>query len=296
VRACCGQLPQQARTRVIPIVSETEGRLGHCAKAGFVNLLNVPIRVQEQVLGEIDLFYRHPVTLTEADRDLYEALASQLATALGQLRNAALLREAAVSQERALLARELHDSIAQSLVFLKIQVSLLRQALQRADAAQIEQTLGEIDAGVLESTNDVRELLVHFRTRTNHDDMEHALRTTLQKFEHQSGIKTELDLRGQALELPHDVQLQVLHVVQEALSNVRKHAHASRVWLQVERGPQWRFRVRDNGRGFVARAPADSDTHVGLHIMRERAERIGASVRIDSQPGHGTEVCLELQT
>ncbi len=291
----CGQLPQQARTRVIPIVSETEGRLGHCAKAGFVNLLNVPIRVQEQVLGEIDLFYRHPITLTEADRSLYEALASQLATALGQLRNAALLREAAVSQERALLARELHDSIAQSLVFLKIQVSLLRQAMQRADAAQIEQTLGEIDAGVLESTNDVRELLVHFRTRTNQDDMEQALQTTLQKFEHQSGIKTELELSGQAIELPHDVQLQVLHVVQEALSNVRKHAHASRVWLQVERGPLWRFRVRDNGRGFVARAPADADTHVGLHIMRERAERIGASVRIDSQPGQGTEVCLELQ-
>jgi len=292
----CGQPPEQARTRVIPIVSETEGRLGHCAKAGFVSLLNVPIRVQDQVLGEIDLFYRHPVTLTEADRDLYEALAGQLATALGQLRNAALLREAAVSQERGLLARELHDSIAQSLVFLKIQLSLLRQALQRADAAQIEQTLSEIDVGVHESTSDVRELLVHFRTRTNQNDIEQALRTTLQKFEHQSGIKAELDLQGQALELPPDVQLQVLHVVQEALSNVRKHAHASRVWLQVERGPLWRLRVRDNGCGFVQRAPADADTHVGLHIMRERAERIGARLSIQSQPEQGTEVCLELQS
>ena len=295
--ACaCGQLPEQARTRVIPIVSATNARLGNCAKAGFVSLITVPIRVQERLLGEIDLFFRHPATLTEADRALYEALASQLAAALEHLRNTALLREAAVSEERTLLARELHDSIAQSLAFLKIQVTLLRQALQRADTQLVQQAMDEIDAGVRESTSDVRELLVHFRTRTNSDDMAQALRATLSKFEHQSGIKTELELQGQAIELPSDVQLQVLHVLQEALSNVRKHAHANRVWLSVERGPVWRFKVRDDGCGFEPKPPAADDTHVGLHIMRERAERIGARVQIESRPAHGTEVCLELPT
>jgi len=86
----------------------------------------------------------------------------------------------------------------------------------------------------------------------------------------------------------------VLHIVQEALSNVRKHAQASEVWVAVRRGPRWTFTVRDNGRGFWPAAPAAEDTHVGLHIMRERAQRIGAAVRLQSQPGEGTEVCLEL--
>ena len=154
--------------------------------------------------------------------------------------------------------------------------------------------IDEIDAGVRESTNDVRELLVHFRTRTNSDDIEQALRTTLKKFEHQSGLRTHLELNGHGVALPSDVQLQVLHVVQEALSNVRKHAGASEVTLKVDKGPRWRFEVRDNGQGFAPRAASASDTHVGLHIMRERAERIGAQVHVASAPGEGTAVLLEL--
>ena len=86
----------------------------------------------------------------------------------------------------------------------------------------------------------------------------------------------------------------MLHVLQEALSNVRKHADADRVQLLVERGPQWTFTVRDNGRGFEPGPQRDDDTHVGLHIMRERAERIGAQVQIQSAPGSGTEVRIAL--
>jgi len=91
------------------------------------------------------------------------------------------------------------------------------------------------------------------------------------------------------------VQLQVLHVVQEALSNVRKHAHATEVQLDVFRGSPWVFRVRDNGQGFDTVHPAKDDTHVGLQIMRERAERIGAVVQLQSEPGQGTEVRIEVK-
>ena len=86
----------------------------------------------------------------------------------------------------------------------------------------------------------------------------------------------------------------MLHVLQEALSNVRKHADADRVQLIVQRGPQWVFTVRDNGRGFDLGPEQAADTHVGLHIMRERAERIGAQVSVDSAPGAGTEVRIAL--
>jgi len=293
-QCACGQPPATARTRVIPIATAEDRSLGGCAQAGFVSLVGVPIRHQERLLGELNLFYRHEVLLGEDDRGLYDALAGHLANAAENLRAQALLREAAVSDERGLLARELHDSIAQSLSFLKIQVSLLKSAMERGDPAAVPAIIQEIEAGVSESTHDVRELLVHFRTRTDGDNIEDALRTTLRKFERQSGLSAHLDVQGHGVPLPSDAQLQVLHVLQEALSNVRKHASASEVFLDVRRGPRWQFTVRDNGRGFATESLRDADTHVGLHIMRERAQRIGASVRVRSSPGGGTEVSLDV--
>jgi two-component system nitrate/nitrite sensor histidine kinase NarX len=196
--------------------------------------------------------------------------------------------------ERGLLARELHDSIAQSLAFLKIQAGLLRSAIKRGNEAQVARTLDELDVGLHESVSDVRELLVHFRTRTNTEDIAPALRTTLQKFEHQTGLPTHLSIEGDGLPLDADVQVQVLHVVQEALSNVRKHAHAHAVWVEVQQAPQWRVEVRDDGCGFAVDGNPADETHVGLRIMRERAQRIGASVEVASVPGSGTCIVLTL--
>lgn len=292
--ACaCGNLRPDARTRVIPIVAHEAEPVRHCARAGYENVVSVPVRLQHRLLGEIDLFFRSQITLSDEEVALLDALASHLASALEGLRAAALEREAAVGEERALLARELHDSIAQSLAFLKIQVQLLRQAIQRQQPDKVSSIVDELDAGVRESIGDVRELLVHFRTRTNTDDIEQALQETLQKFEHQTGVPTHLEVHGEGLHLPPDVQVQVLHVVQEALSNARKHAGASHIGLEVVKGAQWRFVVRDNGCGFDAGATR-SQSHVGMKIMRERAARIGAEVAVHSAPGQGTLVTLSL--
>ena len=291
----CGQPQAQAATRVIPIMVEGgSALLGHCRRAGYETVVSVPVRLHDRMVGEIDLFYRAQVQLSDDDRVLLDTLASHLAGAMESLRASALERESAVAEERSLLARELHDSIAQSLAFLKIQVSLLRDAVKRADAPQVERVIGELDVGVRESVSDVRELLVHFRTRTNEEDIEPALRTTLQKFEHQTGLVTHLAMEGHGLPLPPDVQVQVLHVVQEALSNVRKHARAREVWIEVRQAPSWRVQVRDDGCGFEADGPQPDQTHVGLRIMRERAGRIGASVEVASAPGSGTIVVLAL--
>jgi len=291
----CGQPQGQARTRVIPIIAgQHADHLGHCERAGFQTVVGVPVRLHERLVGEINLFFRQPRQLADDDRALLETLASHLAAAIESLRAGALERETAVAEERSLLARELHDSIAQSLAFLKIQVSLLRGAVQRGDAGVIERTVAELDTGVNESLSDVRELLMHFRTRTNAEDIAPALRTTLQKFEHQTGLATHLQIDGDGLPLDPDVQVQVLHVVQEALSNVRKHARAREVWVDVKQTPHWRVEVRDDGLGFRAAGPASDETHVGLRIMRERAQRIGATVQVDSVPGAGTCVVLTL--
>ncbi|EHL20603.1 multi-sensor signal transduction histidine kinase [Acidovorax sp. NO-1] len=292
----CGQAQAQARTRVIPITPSTQLALPHCREAGFETMVTIPVQMQQRVLGEVDLFFRSPVEMNDELRELLEAMTRHLASAMEGLRATALEREAAVAQERSMLARELHDSIAQSLAFLKIQTQLLRDAVARGDTVKRDRSMGELEEGVRECYADVRELLVHFRTRTSDEDIESALRATLSKFEHQTGMATTLSMEGHGLPLPSDLQIQVLHMVQEALSNVRKHAGATRVDLRMHRHPRWRFEVQDNGRGFdVATVPPDS-LHVGLGIMRERAQRVGAVLQVESSPGQGTRVCIELPT
>ena len=292
--ACaCGNLQPDAKTRVIPIVNHAHAPVRHCARIGYQSVVSVPVRLQHRLLGELNLFYRSEVFLKQEETELLDALASHLASSLEGLRVAALEREAAVAQERTMLARNLHDSLAQSLAFLKIQVQLLRSADERSDKANLHTALDELDAGLRESIHDVRELLVHFRTRTNTDDIESALQETLQKFQQQSGLAAELQVQGEGLPLPADVQVQVLHVMQEALSNVRKHAQASQVTLQVHKGAAWHFAVQDNGSGFETSQQLDS-SHVGLNIMRERALRLGAEVHIVSVPGQGCTITLRL--
>jgi two-component system nitrate/nitrite sensor histidine kinase NarX len=288
----CGRSAAQTGVRVVPIRSAGAG-LGHCARAGFTTVLSVPVTLHHRVLGEVDLFYRQAYMHGREEFSLLETLASHLAGGIEGLHGAAAEKEAAVANERTLLARELHDSIAQSLAFLKIQVGLLRDGVRRGNAEAIGRAVDEIEAGVRESYGDVRELLVHFRTRATGEDIETALRTTLSKFEHQTALPTRLEIEGHGVPLPADVQVQVLHVLQEALSNVRKHAHATQVVLRVQPSPNWRFEVIDNGCGFDPATRPDP-THVGLRIMRERAERIGATVQVHSGPSAGTRVVLSM--
>jgi len=206
--ACaCGNLKPDARIRVIPIQSHEAAPMRHCAKAGYESLVSVPVRLQQRLIGEIDLFFRKPVALSADETELLDALASHLASALEGRRANAMEREAAVGEERSLLARELHDSIAQSLAFLKIQAQLLRSAIDRQQADQVQTTLDELDEGLRESIGDVRDLLVHFRTRTNTENIEGALQETLRKFQHQTGLPSRLQIRGTGLPLPPDVQV-----------------------------------------------------------------------------------------
>ncbi len=305
----CGSAAIHEGLRVIPIgivlngakpnstpdsLDQTKKHLNYCAQSGFRTVINIPVRLHARILGEVSLFFSVKVSPTDAERSLYEALVSHLATAMENLQLHALEREAAISGERSLIARELHDSIAQSLAFLKIQAQLMRDALKSGSQETMQSVLEEIDTGVRESYADVRELLIHFRTRTNDEDIEPALITTLKKFEHHAGIKTSFNMSGNGIPMTPDLQIQVLHIVQEALSNVRKHANASHVWLDVQQQPVWRFEVRDNGKGFVVGDNALNETHVGLHIMQERAERLQAKLDVFSKLHQGSSVVLTL--
>ena len=290
----CGAAATEPRLQVIPIHEDPATQNMPCARAGFETVITIPVRLHERLMGEVELFFNARIDPPAALRSLLDALASHLAGAMENLRLNALEREAAVSQERIYLARELHDSIAQSLAFIKIQVQLMRDAIDSGQAEDIQTILEEIDTGVRESYGDVRELLMHFRTRANSEDIEPALATTLRKFEHQSRVAASLSIEGQGLPLSPDLQIQVLHIIQEALSNVRKHAQATQVALSVQRQPAWRFEVRDDGCGFAYIEDQIDETHVGLRIMKERAQRLGAELSVTSTPGQGTVIVLTL--
>ncbi len=206
-------------------------------------------------------------------------------------------KELAVSEERNLLAQELHDSIAQGLAFLNIQVQLLQDSLRKGRTEEAMQTAGQLREGVQESYDDVRELLVHFRTRVHQSDLDSAIHAALEKFEGQTGINTAFERRGSAVPMAPTDEIQIMHIVQESLSNIRKHAKAGHVRVLVDQDMvNSRISVEDDGVGFDPQTDPNcqSDRHVGLKIMRERAHRIGAECRITSIPGKGTCVTMTL--
>lgn len=277
---------------VIQPVTDLREGIQRMASADFG--VRLPVMSQDE-LGELASGFNR---MADELQDLYSTMEQRVEekTRSIEAKNrelAALDKEVAVSEERNLLAQELHDSIAQSLAFLNIQVQLLQDDLQKQELASAQKTLGQIREGVQESYDDVRELLVHFRTRIGTTDLETAIRSALEKFEGQTGIKTKFKFNGTPPVLEPEQVLQVMHIVQESLSNVRKHAKASQVEVKLGYEGQHCVDIRDNGIGFNVEHDA-GDNHVGLRIMRERAHRIGAKLSFDAKPNKGTHICLIL--
>jgi two-component system nitrate/nitrite sensor histidine kinase NarX len=267
-------------------------------REGFAAMVAIPISSKNQVLGVFNLFFRSPRALRDNEVRLLETVGQHLGVAIENQRLVEREKEMAVSEERNLLAEELHDSIAQSLAFLNIQAQMLQDSLRRADMQEAEDELARIREGIQESYDDVRELLVHFRTRVVAGNVETAIASALEKFEGQTGIATVLEKSSDERTIPAQNAIQVLHIVQEALSNIRKHAVATQVKVSIEReqnNDMCLISVQDNGRGFDAASDA-GEAHVGIKIMRERAHRIGGQFTIKSAPGVGTTVILCLPT
>ncbi|MBX3666614.1 MAG: type IV pili methyl-accepting chemotaxis transducer N-terminal domain-containing protein [Burkholderiales bacterium] len=292
----CGVAAQRAGSEVDSLDDIAPEVAADCRRAGYRVVAIFPILLKGELLGVFNLYFSTPRRIAAEDRQMLEVLGQHLGVAIENRRLASRDRELAVYEERSLLAQELHDSIAQSLAFLNIQVQMLEDSLRRDARGEIGEVLGRIREGVKESYDDVRELLTHFRVRVRQEeDIGGALRHMLERFGRQSGLVTVFSDDGTGVPLQAETQLQVLHILQEALSNVRKHAGAGRVSLAVHRDSDYRFTISDDGRGFdVAAAAAASEGHIGLRIMQERAQRIGGRIEIRSGAGDGTTVTLIL--
>jgi len=269
--------------------------LNNCIKAGFATATVFPISHNKQSLGVFNLYFDHPRDFTAQEKHLLETLGQHLGVAVENQRLQSREKELAVVEERNLLAQELHDSIAQGLAFLNIQTQLLKDSLNKARLDEAQGIGEQIQAGVQESYDNVRELLVHFRTRVHQADLDGAIASAVERFRQQSGLPVTLHRQGVGAPLAAEAQMQVLHIVQESLSNIRKHARASRIDIDIQQSRDGlELRVSDDGQGFVPEAMPHSERHVGLQIMQERAARIGGECRVESRAGQGTSVLLRL--
>lgn len=283
--------------RLVDATPRTD-RLGYCAQAGFATVFAVPINHNQRAVGLFNLFFNEPTELSAGDHTLLESLGQHLAVAIEHVRLQSREREMAVSEERNLLAQELHDSIAQGLAYLNLQTQMMDGALKSGKLDEANEAVELIRVGVQESYADVRELLQHFRARFDHQDLESGIGAALAKFSSQctAGVAYTVDGVGPAFD--PETETQILYIIQEALSNIRKHANAKHVKVTL-----WRDRdslgvtIKDDGIGFDLNAThgAGVGSQIGLHIMRERATRIRAKLNIRSKPGAGVELTLTLK-
>ncbi|WP_308027693.1 histidine kinase [Neisseria bergeri] len=253
-----------------------------------------PIEYQNEKLGMLSLSFSDGISLTGDERTLLQTLIRQLGVSLAGAKQEEEKRLLAVLQERSLIAQGLHDSIAQALMFLNLQVQMLETAFAENKREEAAENIGFIKTGVQECYEDVRELLLNFRTKISNKEFPEAVADLFARFTRQTGTTVETAWENGTHLPTQDEQLQMIFILQESLSNIRKHARATHVKFTLsEHGGRFTMTIQDNGQGFdTEKIGEPAGSHVGLHIMQERAKRIRAVLEIRSQAQQGTTVSL----
>lgn len=225
---------------------------------------------------------------------LIEAVVEHLAAAMALHYREGLSRRVMLFEERSIIARELHDSLAQSLSYMKMQVALLVRLFDReAPEEQLREGLEDLQQGLNAAYRHLRELLTTFRLKLDAPSLYQALKATVDEFDRQreqTEVKLEFHLGHCPLTPNEDIH--VLQIIREAITNAFKHAGASCIELRCERGADNRavFRVLDDGVGIAA--DPVKEHHYGLSTMRERAELLQGTLDIHPGEEGGTEVVL----
>lgn len=289
----CGCAQMMVSQPMICAIKEQPGMLQPCHSAGFVTVCSFPVWVGKRQLGALTLHFRRERSLDAQESKLLETLGRHLGVALEHRSLRERQRELAVLEERNLMAQGLHDSVAQTLNYLGLQVQMLQSSLQQGRHDEVASIVPLLQEGVVQCYADVRELLHNFRVTLPQGDMGAALGMVLDRFRQQTGLSVSYRETGVPVMLKAEQRLHLLFIAQEALSNVRRHARADNVVVELDYGPPFILKVSDDGIGWNSECQSQGDS-VGLQIMRERAERIAADLVIQSKPGAGTKVCLQL--
>jgi signal transduction histidine kinase len=205
------------------------------------------------------------------------------------------VRRLAILEERDRLAREMHDSLGQVLGFVNLKTKVAEDLITRGRAADAGEELSQMRSAVQDAYEEVRQAILSLRSAPHGQGLVPSLREYAGRLREQTGLDVRIE-SADGIELAPAVEAQVIRIVQEALTNVRKHAGARSVVVRFGReGADVLVLIRDDGRGFdLGAVEAAKGLHFGLLTMRERAESIGGALRVRSAPGQGTAVELRI--
>lgn len=258
------------------------------------SMVVVPLEHNGRLLGAYNLYMAEDKPIPEEVSLLFRSISEHLAMAV---ENTRLMREnlrMSLMSERQMMANEVHDSLAQTMAYMKMRIELLREALLQYESGKALKYSGDIQQALDEAYASLRELLTQFRNRMDPLGLEHALKEHAAAYFDRTGVRLEFENRIPDLNLTVDQEVQVFHIVQEALSNVARHSGAgqARLTLDIADG-QYAFTVEDDGRGvFVMGAQPDLRHHFGISIMSERAQRLGGNIEIANRPQGGARLRL----
>jgi two-component system nitrate/nitrite sensor histidine kinase NarX len=254
----------------------------------------VPAQYQDRILGVYNLFLDRPLAAMGEDMpDLLISVGRHLGLVMEKARLESEARRVAIMEERATIGNELHDSLAQSLIGMRLQVKLLGEYLARRDLGRAQYEAGRLRRAVEQANDDVRELLTNYRLKIGEGGLAHTLAELLERFRRDTGIAVFFQNECPALDFSPAQEMQVFYIIQEALANIRKHsgAHNVRILLNSQ-DDLYTVLIEDDGLGMTGTAEAAPGEHAGLAIMRERTERLRGQIVIESEPGEGTRIVL----
>ncbi len=275
-----------------------DGRLGsrtEMTDRGEQRIVNVPLLDGGVSYGVMPLRLPPGRALEAWQLELAQTIGRHIGSALAAAERREEHQRLSLLEERSAIARELHDSLAQSLSYTKIQLTRLSALLERGGEAEAAQAvLDELREGVSSAYRQLRELLTTFRMRVGGASFDAALREVIAEFERRTGLPVAVQGELAGLELSANAQIHVLQIVREALTNVEKHARARSVAIELARGADGSFAVgiEDDGVGIATdTSPAQ---HFGLDIMRDRATLLGGVIATGRRGGGGTRVLLRV--
>lgn len=255
-------------------------------------LLTLPLSDSERQYGVLIIEAQEGQHPESWQVQLLEALSRHIGVAIGAEQRGEQTRKLALLEERAVIARELHDSLAQSLAYMKIQVSRLQTALNNPERSkEMPVMLSELREGLSGAYRQLRELLTTFRLRMEEENLQAVLQHTIEEFSNRGRIQIDLKSEFTRCPMSPNEEIHVLHVVREALSNVVNHAQATAATVSMgcDRDGALEIVIEDNGVGILKSADVH---HYGMTIMEERARTLNGTIRYEPRPGGGTRVVL----
>ncbi|MDG9927211.1 MULTISPECIES: HAMP domain-containing protein [unclassified Pseudomonas] len=263
-----------------------------CERHGGSDSLLYPISSQGNNLGELRAHYIDRHTPHPWERELIQALAHLIGTSLSLERQREQDDRLLLLDERTTIARELHDSLAQALSYMKLQVSRLQTLIRRGEQGErLLEVSDELRDGLNNAYRQLRELLTTFRLQIQDGGIEQALDDTAREFAERGGIRVLLESSPLAFSLSATEQIHLLQIAREALSNCARHAQAEQAWVQLRQsGEEVELLVEDDGVGITP--GFDTRLHHGLNIMHERARSLGGKLSITRRTQRGTRVEL----